>query len=174
MFDIKKNNPVKLFLALTYKDIKFYDCLIEFLKKKYGKIDEMSFEFDFSTFSRYYNAEMGNGLKKRIVSFAEPVSPETIYKQKLFTNRIEYLFADKENGNIKRTINIDPGYLTPAKVVLLTTKNYSHRIYLKKGIYAEITLSYYKKTFNTNEWTYPDYSQEKIISFFNNLRKKIC
>ena len=86
---------------------------------------------------------------------------------KLKTNKIEdEVFT--ESG--KRMVNIDPGYLTSAKVVLATTKNFQHRIYINRGIYAEVTLRYMKDGFSPWEWTFKDYKRKETIDFFNELR----
>ena len=71
----------------------------------------------------------------------------------------------------KRRINIDPGYLSLSKLVLLTTKDFSHRIYLGRGIYAEATLRYTNKTFQPFEWSYPDYRSDDYVGFFNKVRE---
>ena len=73
----------------------------------------------------------------------------------------------KEN---RRTINIDPGYIEKAKFILVTTKNYSHRIYLGSGIFADLQYRMKDGKFQVHEWTYPDYRQKKIINFFNQTR----
>ena len=74
--------------------------------------------------------------------------------------------------NEKRLVNIDPGYICPAKLVLATTKNYSHRIYLNKNIYGDIHLQFSNGTFQSQPWTYPDYQNKENIRFFNALRKR--
>ena len=71
----------------------------------------------------------------------------------------------------KRRVNIDPGYISQSKLVLATTKDHSHRIYLGQGIFAEVTLRYYKGTFRAWEWTYPDYASPPYIAIFNHIRK---
>ncbi|OGX43889.1 MAG: hypothetical protein A3G38_03040 [Omnitrophica WOR_2 bacterium RIFCSPLOWO2_12_FULL_51_8] len=71
----------------------------------------------------------------------------------------------------RRLVNIDPGYLDLAKLVLASTKDYRHRIYLERGIYVEITLFYQRKTFNPWEWTYPDYRSREYIEVFNRIRE---
>ena len=88
-------------------------------------------------------------------------------KIKVFTNRVE----NKLSLNSRRQINIDPGYLDMAKLVLASTKDYKHRIYLDRGIYAEITLFYRDKTFQPWEWTYPDYRTSDYIRIFNQIRQ---
>ena len=84
---------------------------------------------------------------------------------KLSTNRLEQSLS--VNG--KRTVNIDPGYLTPARVVLASTKDFGHRLYLGRGIYGEVTLMYQKKEFRPLPWTYPDYRSEPYHRFFEEL-----
>ncbi len=135
------------------------------LVKKFGPLDFESAFMDFTATS-YYNEELGLGLKKKILSFARLVSPEAMAGVKLTTNRIEKRFSRQG----RRLVNIDPGYLELSKLVLLTTKNYSHRIYLSKGIYGEITLYYKKDTFRPLEWTYPDYRTVAYIDIFNKIR----
>ena len=70
-----------------------------------------------------------------------------------------------------RQVNIDPGYLDLAKLVLATTKDYAHRIFLRKGVFAEIALSFRGASFSANAWTYPDYASKEYIDIFNQMRK---
>ena len=86
---------------------------------------------------------------------------------KIASNKIEEQYLDDEH----RQINIDPGYLTAAKIVLATTKNYSHRLYLARGIFGDLHMQYQKGNYQPNPWTYPDYKQPKVRSFFNDVRK---
>jgi len=89
-----------------------------------------------------------------------------LFKIKINTNIIE----EKLSKHGLRIINIDPGYLDMAKLILASTKDYKHRIYLDKGIYAEITLFYQNKNFTPWEWTYPDYKSSDYIAIFNHIR----
>jgi hypothetical protein len=136
------------------------------LEEQLGPIDTQSqlLEFDYTN---YYEPEMGSGLKRKLLGFGRLASPEALVDLKLFTNRVEQTFA--VNG--KRTVNIDPGYLMAARVVLASTKNFAHRLYLGKGIYGEVTLLYQKKDFQTLPWTYPDYRSEAYRQFFRELRR---
>jgi hypothetical protein len=84
------------------------------------------------------------------------------------TNQIEKKFST--HG--KRRINIDPGYITHERFVLATGKNYTHRIYVGNGIFADLTLIYQRGGFQTLPWTYPDYAKENIRSFLTRVRKK--
>jgi len=145
----------------------FYKVMDEVVRE-YGEIDFESKVLPFH-YTNYYTKEMGENLKRKFVSFKRLISPEKIIQVKLFTNRLEEKFLWP--GSARRRINIDPGYLTLSKLVLATTKNFSHRIYLGHGIYAEVTLRYVKnKGFQPWEWTYPDYRSPEYLEIFNQLR----
>ena len=110
---------------------------------------------------------MGKGLTRRFISFSKLIPIQDLYRIKLYTNRLEEKFSVAKH----RQINIDPGYLDLAKLVLASTKDYAHRIFLRKGIFAEITLTYRQDSFSRNDWTYPDYCSKEYIEIFNQIRK---
>ena len=115
----------------------------------------------------YYEREMGSGLTRAYLGFAPLRSMSDLAAVKHVTNRLETHWAI----NDRRSVNLDPGYLDHAKVVLVTTKDYSHRLYIGGGTYAEVTLHYRNKSYQSWEWTYPDYRQPVAIDFFNQLRE---
>jgi len=158
---------VKLFAAVTFNNKEVYEQIKSILEEKFGSIDTFSAIYDF-TYTQYYAKEMGVNLQKQFLGFEKLIRPESLPDIKLMTNEIEQKFS-QEN---KRQVNIDPGYLTGAKVVLATTKNFDHRIYLSKGIYGDVHLRYRRNKFHLNEWTYPDYREMIVIEFFARLRKK--
>ncbi len=135
------------------------------LKLKFGRIDFESSVLDFNC-TNYYLQEMGEGLKKKFISFSKLISMGELYQIKLYANRLESKFLNASN----RKINIDPGYLDKAKLVLASTKDYAHRIYLRKGIFADLTLSYKGNSFTPNDWSYPDYRSKEYIDIFNQIR----
>ncbi len=157
---------VKPIVGLLSNDIAAMDKASMALTRTFGRTDLESGTLDF-THSDYYRKEMGSGLKRRFLSFQRLLSLKDIYKMKLKTNRLEEKFL--KDG--KRRVNIDPGYLDHAKLVLFSTKDYTHRIYLNKGIYAEVTLFYKDGRFNAWPWTYPDYRSDGYIGIFNSIRK---
>ncbi len=162
----KKPKPVRLFVGMITRHPELFTSATSILKKRFGKIYRESEIFPFE-FTNYYTTEMGEGLLRKFVSFEKKISPDSLAKIKLYTNKIEKRFA--VNG--KRQINIDPGIITPAQVVLASTKEFSHRIYLMAGIYAEVTLIFKKGRFEPLPWTYPDYRTQKYLSFFHSVRK---
>ena len=158
---------VKLFAAVTFNNKDVYETIKSILTEKFGEIDTLSAIYDF-IYTQYYAREMGVSLQKQLIGFEKLIRPESLPDIKLMTNEIEQRYS-LEN---KRQINIDPGYLTAAKVILATTKNFDHRIYLGKGIYGDVHLRYRGNKFRFNDWTYPDYRDMIVIDFFARLRKR--
>ena len=111
--------------------------------------------------------EMGKPLMRKLVCFKKLVEKEDISRIKLKTNELENHFSAGKN----RTVNIDPGYVTEAKLVLLTTKDYTHRVYIGKRIFAESTLFYQDGEFRPWPWTYPDYASKELASYFEKIRE---
>jgi len=165
----KYNLRVKLIAGFIYKDEAFFIKSRDSLKKRFGRVDFESAPIDFN-YTSYYEKEMGAGLKRRFISFSKLVPIQDLYRIKLYTNRLESRFSDSG----RRRVNIDPGYMDLAKLVLASTKDYSHRVYLRKGIFAEITLNYRNNSFTPNDWTYPDYRSQDYIDIFNRIRGLRC
>ena len=111
---------------------------------------------------------MGAPLFRRLFSFKEMIQQEDLASIKLFTNTIESSCSHKD----KRNINIDPGYLLSERFVLATGKNFTHRIYIGKKIYADLTLIYQKGAFRKLPWTYPDYTDKNMLGYLSKVREK--
>jgi len=167
---ISQPQPVQLFCGAIFSPGTDIDSLKSLLAEEFGGIDLESEIFSFDQ-TDYYAEEMGENLEKIFFSFKEPVDPGSIVDVKLRTNELELRFS-AGGGDVKRTVNLDPGYVSLSKMVLATTKDNYHRIYLRDGIYAEVTLKFTKKSFRPFDWTYPDYRTEGYIGFFNDLRAK--
>ena len=161
-------NRVKLFCGIISADEEITKQALEKLEEKFGKTDIRSeiVPFDFTS---YYNLEMGENLKRFWVSFDALIFAGELADIKVFTNSVEDSFAI----NNKRRINVDPGYMNPANVILASAKDFSHRIYLSKGIYGEITLIYKKEDFIKLPWTYPDYTSPAAKKFLLEARTKL-
>lgn len=166
MGQIKRHQPVKLIIGFIFKEEDILNKAETILERQFGKIDFTSQILLFGHTS-YYEKEFGKDLKRRFISFKELISPCGLPKIKIITNKIEH----KLSINKCRLINIDPGYLNLSKLVLASTKDYKHRIYLNKGIYAEVTLFYQNKAFQYWEWTYPDYKTAEYTTIFNEIRE---
>ena len=136
------------------------------LQEAFSTIDLRSEQIPFDQ-TPYYQREMGDDLLRKWVSFTALVRQDAIAEAKLTTNRLEERLARPDGA---RTVNLDPGYLVPSRLVLATTKDYAHRVYVGEGIYAEVTLVYRAGGFQPLEWTYPDYRGHIALDFFKCVR----
>jgi hypothetical protein len=164
----KEAQPARLFMSLIVSDDAILQPGLLSLASIFGETDLVSERFPFD-FTLYYTKEMGSCLFRHFVTFKNLISISRLPEIKLTTNRLEGAWATPD-GN--RRINIDPGYLCLHHIILATTKGYTHRPYLRDGIYADLTLIYRNKSFQSLEWTYPDYRQAQVIDFFNQTRKR--
>lgn len=164
---VKKPLPIKLISGIIVSPKVALTRIKSPLLEKFGEIDGQSAKIPFD-FTKYYEPEMGKNLTRLWVSFKGLVQPEELVKIKLTTNEIEKEFSREG----KRQVNLDPGYITGARLVLATTKDYAHRIYLGNGIFGEVTLIYKNGKFQPLPWTYPDYCQSDAIEFFERVRQK--
>jgi hypothetical protein len=170
---IKEPLPVKLIASMFTARGELLEEARVRLSQKFGPIDYESelLPFDHTT---YYAAEFGENLKRRFVSFEKLVHPGKLAGIKLLTNALELVLSGAKGMEWavegRRQINIDPGYISHSKLVLATTKDHAHRIYLGQGIYAEVTLHFRGGTFQPWPWTYPDYASPPLIAIFNQIR----
>lgn len=164
MYDFTKH---KLILGVLYSKGFDMSFVYQFLRQRFGRIDYESDVIDFY-FTNYYRAEMGSDIKRLFISFSDLVSPDMLPEIKVETNNIEEKFAVEGN----RKVNLDPGLLSLSRLILASTKDHAHRIPLRKGIYAEVTLIYKNKEFRPLEWTYPDYATSGYREIFQTMRKK--
>ena len=162
---------VKLLIGQIVSDSSLFTENKKYLESLFGPSDMESEAFTFD-YTDYYRDEMGPDLKRKFLTFENLIQPERLADIKLETNNLEKELSDKTNIDFKRPVNLDPGYLGMSKLVLATTKNYSHRIYLRDGIYAEVTLQYKNGIFEPFPWTYPDYKSEDYRRFFKKARNK--
>ncbi len=170
---VRKTEPVKLFCGLISGDEGLLKRAAVRLTRIFGEADILSDVWPFDQ-TDYYREEMGPDLLRQFVSFGPLIDPGRLAEIKRQTNELETRLADETAAlEIERPVNIDPGYLTPAKLVLATTKDRGHRIYLSSGIYAEVTLVYASGAWQPLEWTYPDYRKPQYHAFFERVRQRL-
>ena len=172
MGTIKPPQRVKPFVGLLLSELLLLEKCKEALERYFGPLDIQSPIIPFS-YSNYYNAEMGDQISRLWMSFLQLQDPGNLADWKIKSNHLEDSWTKERSGKRLRQVNIDPGYVSDSKIVLASTKNFSHRIYLSSGIYAEVTLNYRKNIgWQTYEWTYPDYKDAPAVNFFTQLRNK--
>jgi hypothetical protein len=164
------HSPALLLLAAFSRHDAALDWTRQRAVEAWGRVERESPRFDFAD-THYYDATMGPGLKKVFFAFQRPFDPAELVEIKLETNRWEEQYAAAAGHAEPRPLNLDPGYLTLAKLVLASTKDFAHRIYLSRGIYAEITLQYKHHRWQHHEYTFPDYRREDYQRFFTECRE---
>ena len=171
MGEIRQQRPVLLITAVSSRyENAIENWTRESAVRNWGGIVLESPLFDFDETS-FYTKTMGADLKKKLFAFEHLVDPSSLSAIKLQSNEWEHEYKSTHNHLEERPLNIDPGYLTEAKLVLATTKDRDHRIYLKDGIFAEVTLFMKQGAWHSSRWTYPDYKRADFHQFFNQCRQ---
>lgn len=160
MGKITRPAPVKLISGLIYTSDNAYARAKASLERRFGPADLESQPIPFD-FTDHYTIEMGSGLTRRFLSFKRLMDPQRLALIKVWTNRLE----EKLSVKGRRAVNIDPGYVDLAKLVLASTKDFCHRIPMGNGIFGEVTLCYQGKSFRSWELTYPDFRTPAYIEF---------
>jgi len=118
-------------------------------------------------FTAYYDAELGTPIVRRMLGFSQLTPQDALADIKLATNALEGVFARADG---RRRVNLDPGLLTQERLVLATGKNFGHRIYLRCGIFADLTLVFRKGSWHILPWTFPDYRSPALLAELTTLR----
>lgn len=136
------------------------------LEAEFGRIDYISPSIPF-TFTDYYNEEMGTPIERFFISFERLITPDMLSAAKVFTNNLE----NRMSYDGKRKINLDPGTMSIGNIVLATTKNRAHRIAIGNNLYAEVTLMYHHKGYESFSWTYADYKSRGVQDILLEMRR---
>jgi hypothetical protein len=177
---------VRLICGMISADAALFDQAAEALAGTFSEIDLRS-EIMVFDFTHYYDEQMGSPLWRQFVSFSRPVQPDILASAKVATNRIEAQFTARLAGPLTqpgaavpqnstqpaRPINLDVGYVDESKLILASMKNFSHRIYLGIGVYAELTLMYHKGRWDSLAWTFPDYASGRYHPFLTQVRSRL-
>jgi len=172
MWKLKEPKPAKLIAGILASN---YQCLHAAADLVTGKLGHADFTSDVWPFEMtdYYKDQTGPRILRQFLSFERLIEPGKLAKIKLRTNKLEQKLAKTLAIPLSRPVNLDPGIIEPAKLVLATTKDYSHRIYIGRSIYAEITLVYDKGRWKPLDHTYPDYKQQCYYDFFEKVRARL-
>lgn len=164
-------SPVKLIVGLLHP--AGGDALLEWsraaLEKKFGAVERESGRFPFG-YTDYYR-DIAPELERTFFSFAGLRRPDELVSWKLSAVSLEAESAAGEPGETGRRVNIDPGYLDGARLVLASTKDNAHRIYIAEGIYAEVTLCRRRTGWERFSYTFPDFRSGIYDDFFELVRR---
>jgi len=158
--------PVKYFIAILYHEENAFLSAIQMIKSVFGEIDFEGEDHLFDV-TDYYEPEMGKPLYRRIVSLEDLNSPQEIVSIKLKCNEIENV----STVNSKRIINCDAGYLDHNKILLASAKDAGQKVYLDKGIYADLAARYKSGSYQPFEWSFPDFKDGRYDKEFLHIRR---
>ncbi len=161
--------PAQLVVSvLSSRLIQIWPEVERELCSRWGELDFVSDPFPF-TQTRYYDQELGTPIMRRMISFQDLVAQDRLPEIKLATNALEDAWRGKEGY---RQVNLDPGLLCLERLVLGTGKNFTHRIYLGQGIFADLTLIFQKGLWQSLPWTFPDYAGVDIQDLLTQMRTR--
>lgn len=166
------HSPVMLIVAAFSRYDEALDWTRERICERWGAIELESPRFEFRE-TDYYEPTMGPGLMKTFFACRERIDPARLPELKRTANDWEVEYSQLSRHPEPRPLNLDPGYLTLAKLVLASTKDHAHRIYLSDGIYAEATLLYQDRRWQHRPWTFPDYRRDDYLQFFTDCRQRL-
>lgn len=172
MWELTNPKPVKLIIGILAADQTCLDAAHKAISTRLGQIDLESDVWPF-TQTAYYNDETGPNILRQFVSLDKLIDPGNLAKIKHAANKLEQKLARSLKMPLPRPVNLDPGIIEPSKLVLATTKNYSHRIYIGNKMFAEVTLIYEKGDWRHFDYTYPDYREPRYHEFFTKVRSRL-
>ena len=187
MGDISTPAPVKLIVGMLSSRREWLEQAVRRMQQRFGPVDLAGEATEF-TFTHYYDRDMGtvevcnpdapgsgspSPLLRQFVAFERLISPEEIVDIKRFTNAVEDEFSSAAQRSPPRPVNLDPGYVAEGKLVLASTKDFAHRVYLGGGIYAEVTLLYGQGRWIPQKYTFPDYAAGAYDAFLTAARQSL-
>jgi hypothetical protein len=172
MWQLKDPKPVKLIIGILAADENCLQAAVDTLTSEFGSTDLKSDIWPF-TQTDYYKDQIGDNILRQFLTIEKLIDPAELAEIKLKTNNLEQKLAAESGLDLPRPVNLDPGIIEPSKLILATTKNYSHRIYIGEKIYAEVTLIFDKGTWSALPYTYPDYKQDCYHDFFSKVRQRL-
>lgn len=147
-------------MAIMYSSDEDFNKAKNDLIKKYGSIKSQSPDYEFD-FTDYYKDEMGSNLKKRFLIFNKEISKQDLVDIKFSITEIE----KKYSINNKRTINIDPGYLSQKEFVLATFKPRSFKEKIHDKVWLHKVLEFDGNNIKHFFHTFADYKDKNNQKF---------
>ncbi|MGD0572548.1 MAG: DUF4416 family protein [Sedimentisphaerales bacterium] len=172
MWELKDPQLVKLIIGILAADETALAAAVKAISKSFGVIDLTSDVWPF-TQTDYYKDELGPNALRQFVSLENLIDPGKLAQIKHDTNSLEQQLADSLKLSLPRPVNLDPGFIEPSKLILASTKNFSHRIYIGNRMFAEVTLMYEKGNWRHFEYTFPDYRQSCYQDFLSKVRTRL-
>ena len=172
MWELSPPKPVKLICGILACDAPALDAARERLEAELGAADLVSEVWPFDL-TAYYQQQAGPSILRQFAAFSDLIHPGRLAAIKHTTNRLEQELAAALNRPWPRPVNFDPGFIEPSKLVLASTKNFAHRIYIGETMYAEVTMTYVRGTWETFPFTFPDFKNGRYNGFLSRVRQRL-
>jgi len=172
MWEINEPKPVKLIIGILADSENSLPQTIQAIEEQFGRLDFKSQVWPF-TQTKYYEDELGTNPVRQFVTIEKLIGPGILADIKHKANDIEKELAQKLNLDYPRPVNLDPGIIEPSKLILASTKNFSHRIYIGNRMYAELTLAFNKGKWESFNYTFPDYKENRYHDFLSKVRNHL-
>lgn len=172
MWEVSEPKPVKLIVGILAANEDSLGVARERLVELFGCADLVSRVWAF-TQTDYYKEQAGEKIVRGFVAFERLIDPGELASIKIETNHLEQQLAEELETSFPRPVNLDPGIIEPSKLILASTKNFSHRIYIGQNMYAELTLSYSKGKWESYAYTFPDYKENRYHEFLSMARGRL-
>lgn len=172
MWDLMAPQPVKLICGILASDTDALIAAVNRLEQEFGAIDLKSPVWPFDM-TDYYRQQAGQNILRQFVAFQKLFEPEQLAAVKIKTNILEQELSEHLKRVWPRPVNLDPGYIEPSKLVLASTKNFAHRVYIGQQIWAEVTMIYVKGVWQTFPFTFPDFKSGRYNEFLSQARQKL-
>ncbi len=172
MWQTETPEPVKLIVGILAADGDCLEAARMGIIELFGPSDILSDTWPFGH-TDYYKEQAGEHILRQFVSFERLITPGEIADIKHRTNQLEESLTEGLGSHLPRPINLDPGYVEPGKLVLASTKNFAHRIYIGKNMYAEVTLTFSGRQWRPGPFTFPDYREPRYYGFLGDVRERL-
>jgi hypothetical protein len=172
MWEIRQPQPVKLMVGILAADGRCLDAACRRVIETFGQADLTSPVYPFDL-TEYYKEQAGPNILRQFLAIEQLIDPGQMADIKHKANQIEKELAESLKTPFSRPVNLDPGYVEPSKLVLASTKNFAHRVYIGTGIWAEVTLTYNRGIWQVYPYTFPDFKSGRYNTFLSEVREKL-
>jgi hypothetical protein len=167
---------IKLFVAILAQSSVDQAHTTSLFAEVFGSVDYIGPQRSFDC-TQYYEEDKGPGLVRWLISFTGPYYADILPGAKRACIELERGYAvaaekgATDTGSYTRSVNLDIGYLDRHKVVLASTKEAGHKIYLDDSIYGDLLTRYSNNTWHPLPWCFPDFAAGRYNEELSTIRE---
>lgn len=172
MARIQKPAPGRLIISVLHSSRDALADALRQCERRFGRVQAETIDIPHSNGCDYAE-EMGTDLQRRFFSFERLVPRESLIEIKSACHKLEAQLGDQVHDFTFRTVNLDPGILSPCNLVISSHKDGGHRVYLGEGVFSEVALIWSRSQFCRLPWTNLDFCHDDAIDFFLRVRASL-